>query len=124
MWRKLPKEQEQGMLLIAIEFTGDHIKYGNAMKQVIYEWPRTMLNTITNLNINRRAFLGHCACQLVINCPEYITRQAWHELTDKQRYLADKVAQQTIDKWCAEYERKNRIIHSDMAEQMLLWRDS
>ena len=121
MWRKIPKEQEPEMLKIAIEFTGSPIKYGNAMKQIIYEWPRTMLNTLTNLNVNRRAFLGHCACQFAINCPEYITRQAWHELTDMQRYLADKVAQQTIDKWCSEYERKNQIIHSDMAEQMLLW---
>ena len=124
MWQKLPKDQEPTMLQKAIEFTGDHVKYGNAMKEVVYKWPHTMLNTLTNMSVNRRAFLGHCACQLAINCPEYITRQAWHELTDMQRYLADKVAQQTIDKWCAEYERKNRIIHSDMAEQMLLWGDS
>jgi hypothetical protein len=112
------------MLVKAIEFTGNHVRYGNAMKKVIVAWPRTMLNTITNLNVNRRAFLGHCACQFAIGCPEYITRQAWHELTNNQRYLADHVAQQTIDKWCAEYERKNRVVYSDMAEQMLLWRDS
>ena len=120
MWRKLSTEEEPEMLQTAIQFTGDHIKYGNAMKEVVVKWPNTMLNSLTNVSINRRAFLGHCACQFKINCPEYITREAWHKLTDRQRYLADKVAQETINKWVFEYEEKNRGVHKDMGKQMLL----
>jgi len=124
MWRKLPKKEEPKMLNLAIEFTGNHIRYGNAMKEVIVLWKQTMLNTLTNLNVNHRAFLGHCACQYKINCPEYITRQAWHKLNDMQRYLADKVAQETIDEWYARHERENLRLHPGVAEQMLLWRDT
>ena len=102
-----------------VTFTGDHIRYGSAMKRVIKAWPRTMINSLTNKGINRRAFLGHCACTFEFNCPEYITRMAWKRLTNDQRYLADKVAQETINKWCVDYEEKNRGIYKDVGEQML-----
>ena len=99
MWRKLPKEEESAMLKLAIAFTGDHIKYGAAMRDVIHAWPRTMLNSLTNTSINQRAFLGHCACTYAFSCPEYITRMAWKELTNAQRFEADRVAQETINHW-------------------------
>lgn len=95
---------ELGDLLKAIEFTGDHIRYGGAMKEVITAWPRTMLHNLTNPSINKRAFLGHCAVCFELDIPEYITRMAWRELTDDQRRLADKVAQENIDEWKKEYE--------------------
>ncbi|MHA2404643.1 MAG: hypothetical protein ACXADH_16710, partial [Candidatus Kariarchaeaceae archaeon] len=72
MWRKVDSEPE--WIAKAVEFTGDHIRYGSAMREVSIEWPRTMINSLTNKSINRRAFLGHCACSFKINCPEYITR--------------------------------------------------
>lgn len=87
----------------AIEFTGDHIKYGEAMKIVVEKWPNTMLNSLTNPSINKRAFVGHCAASDAIGCPEHITRLAWRELTEEQRVLADAVAQETIDEWKKKY---------------------
>ena len=127
MWRKLKKENEPEMLKKAIEFTGDHIRYGKAMRTVILAWPETMLNSLTNVSINRRAFLGHCACTYAFNCPEYITRMAWRELTDRQRELADRQAQNTIDWWVKnrmEYERKNIQIRRRMEKKMLRTRYS
>lgn len=103
MWRKLPITEESEMLNRAIEFTGDHIKYGQAMQKVSKKWNMTMINGLTNQSINRRAFLGHCACSYKFKCPEYITRRAWKLLTENQRVLADHVAQQTIDEWMQEY---------------------
>lgn len=67
MWRKLPKEDEPKFLSNAVEFTGDWVKYGAAMGEVIELWPRTMLNSLSNKSLNRRAFLGHCAVQFKIN---------------------------------------------------------
>ena len=102
MWAK--SENEERDLQTAIEFTGDHIAYGNAMLDVIFAWPQTMLNSLTNPSVNKRAFLGHCAVSYKLKIPEYITRQAWKLLTDKQRYDADLIAQQTIDEWKKDYE--------------------
>lgn len=102
MWRKV--HNEDYFLKLAVKFTGDHVRYGSAMKEVVYAWPRTMVNSLTNPSINKRAFLGHCACCFKIKCPEYIVRRAWKLLTNEQRYLADKVAQETIDEWKIKYD--------------------
>lgn len=99
MWRKLPKDQEPIFLSRAIEFTGNTEIYGMAMQIVIDEWPLTMLNSLTNPGINKRAFLGHCATQWAENIPEYITRQAWYQLTQEQRTLADEQAEICIKKY-------------------------
>lgn len=101
MWRKVDNEEE--WLKRAIKFTGNHKLYGKWMKKVVYKWPATMLNNLTNPSLNQRAFVGHCACCLAFGCPEYIVRMAWKELTEKQRVLADKVAQETIDEWKEKY---------------------
>jgi hypothetical protein len=113
MWGK--SENEDNDLKCAIEFTGDHEKYGNAMRKVIDAWPKTMLNSLTNTGINRRAFLGRCAVTFTTGIPEYITRIAWKELTDEQRELADAQAQKYIN----EYEKKYRSIYSNLGEQVL-----
>lgn len=110
----------------AIEFTGNHERYGSAMKEVVEAWPRTMLNSLTNPSINRRAFLGHCAVCYKLGIPERVTRAAWKELTDQQRYDADKVAQETIDEWVkkeserqSNYESRNKPIHQNVGSPLL-----
>lgn len=122
MWRRVDKIQEQEFLIKCIEFTGDHFRYGAAMKEVINKWPNTMLNTLTNSSVNHRAFVGHCACSYEFNCPEYITRMAWKELTDRQRIDADAIAQKHINKWKSEYlkhDRENNPVHQKMGVQVL-----
>lgn len=111
MWRKLSsKEEEDSFRKIAIDFTGDHIRYGAAMLRAIKEWPNTCMHNLSNPALNKRAFIGHAACALVINCPEYIVRQAWWKLTEDQRILADQQADNAIQLW--EQERKLKSILS------------
>lgn len=104
----------------AIDFTSDHEKYGKAMEEVIKAWPKTMLNNLTNLSINRLAFLGHCAVCYKINIPESVTRQAWGLLTEQQRINANKEAAKNIKLWEYEYAESNRKLHKGMGKQMLL----
>lgn len=99
MWNKTNKKEEEKLINIAVGFTGNHVLYGKSMKEVIYIWKNTMLNHLTNKSINRRAFLGHCAVFYKHQIPQQITRIAWKRLTNKQRYLADKVAEETIKEW-------------------------
>lgn len=99
MWKKGNEDRLQE----AIEFTGNWQKYGAAMLDVIFAWSRTMLNSLTNPSVNKRAFLGHCAVSYTIGITEDITRAAWKLLTDQQRYDADLIAQQTIQTWKQEY---------------------
>lgn len=113
MW----SNNDEHRLQEAIEFTGDHIKYGNAMKEVIEAWPRTMLNSLTNTSINKRAFLGHCAVCYKLGICESTTRAAWKELTDQQRYDADKVAQETINNWLHDY--RNKQVYKNVGRSLL-----
>ena len=113
MWSKSKNEKQD--LITAIEFTSQWELYGSAMGEVIKAWPRTMLNSLTNSSINRRAFLGHCAVCFKFGIPEYITRMAWKELTDQQRFDADAIAEKHI----INYERKDTKIHPGLGTKML-----
>jgi hypothetical protein len=120
MWRTVEKEEYASYLSWAIEFTGDHVEYGNAMGLVIVKWENTMLHNLTNQSMNKRAFLGHCACCFVSGCPEYIVRDAWKQLTDRQRELADNIAQTYINNWINEYKTNSTGLRKDLGKQMLL----
>lgn len=104
MWSKGDETRVQE----AVDFTGDHILYGKAMEEVITAWPRTMLNSLTNTSINRRAFLGHCAVTYKTGIQESVTRLAWGFLTDQQRMDADAQATKHI----RIYEKSHRELYT------------
>lgn len=116
MWGDV--ENKKQWLKKAIEFTGDHKKYGRFMLRVVSEWPNSCENWLTDYSINRRAWVGHAACAMAINCPESITREAWGHLTDEQRELANRQADRAIQLWEYNYA-KSRGIHIDMDEPLL-----
>ena len=105
MWAKVDKKTEARMLQFAIDFTGDHVKYGKAMVEVSDKWRYSMINFLTNKSVNRKAHIGHCAVFYRLQIPEYITRKAWKQLTEKQRILANLEAEKAIKRW--ELKRKS-----------------
>ncbi len=111
MWRKVENEEE--LLVKCVEFTGNWILYGEWMQKVVKEWPLTMLNSLSNPSINKRAFIGHCACCLAFGCPEYVTRKAWKILTDQQRKDADDIAEIVYHEW------KNNRLREQMEVEVL-----
>ena len=121
MWRKPLIEEREQLLKLAVEFTGDYVGYGEAMQRVIFAWPRTMLNSLTNPAINHRAFIGHCACCLAHRLPELVIRQAWAHLTDEQRYMANREAQKAFDSWKIWHynKRQLKIPFQEYAERVL-----
>jgi len=99
MWRKVDIDTEKSMLTQAITFIGNHLEYGKAMIRVINEWKITCEHNLTDNSINQKAFIGHCAVCLQLGIPEYITRMAWHHLTEKQQIDANKMADIAIKEW-------------------------
>lgn len=110
MWDKVSKEKEDQFLPIAIEFTGDHLRYGMAMNRVINEWPISCENSLTDTGINRKAWLGHAACSLQLGIPEYIVRTAWNQLTEMQRELANSQADHYINQWIQKHQIGSQLI--------------
>jgi hypothetical protein len=102
-----------------VEFTGNHVLYGSAMERVVNEWPISCENSLTNYNINRKAWLGHAACALQIGAPQSLTRKAWALLNDEQRTLANREASRYIGLWERRYI-KDKCLYENMAEPLLL----
>lgn len=83
---------------IAAAFTGNASLYGHWMRRVADEWQHSCEHNLTKPG-DKRAWIGHAAVALAINCPEDIVREAWGDLTDEQREQANKQASQAIDYW-------------------------
>ena len=116
MWVSVDGKEK--WLAKAIEFTGDHKKYGRFMMRVIHDWPNSCENWLTDISVNRKAWIGHAACAMAINCPEDITRKAWGYLNDKQRELANREADRAIREWEYNY-RKSIGVCEGLGEKML-----
>lgn len=99
MWRKLAADEESEMLQLAIDFTGDAEQYGSFMLRVANEYIYACEHNLSDTGMNRRAWIGHAACNLAIHCPEYLTRRAWWMLTPEQRIAADAKADEAIAHW-------------------------
>lgn len=104
MWRKVSQQEEQELLQKAIEFTGNAELYGSYMKMVTEQWPISCEHNLTNSGMNQKAWLGHAATQMAINCPEYITRMAWKHLSQQQRDEANQQAEINIRLWHGQNE--------------------
>lgn len=103
----------------AIEFTGDHDLYGHYMIRVINEWPISCENALTDSYINKKAWLGHAAAALAINCPEHVTRKAWGYLSNEQQFLANKQAERAIRTWQNMYI-ESKELYRGMGGSLLL----
>lgn len=102
----------------AISFTGDHKLYGSFMGRVIKEWPVSCENALTDMSINRKAWVGHAAVALALSIPENITRKAWGCLSSEQRFLANKEADRAIREWEFNFN-EGRGIYKNMGVKML-----
>lgn len=114
MWRIVDKETEAIILPLAIEFTGNHKLYGAAMIEVVNDWPIACEHNLTNLSINRKAWIGHAACCLRHGWPEYLVRQAWHQLSHQQQVDANIEAEKAI----AIFEKKHKKCQKNTLELM------
>ena len=122
MWT--PGKLSGPMLERAIAFTGDHVLYGSYMLRVGGEWPISAEQNLTDTAQNRKAWIGHAACFLAIQCPENVTRKAWGFLSAEQQDLANRQAQNAIEVWEVAYQEKNTQLRFDLGEAWLSGRDS
>jgi hypothetical protein len=118
MWkgRIVLGEEREKLLKLAIEFTGDAKLYGSFMLRVAKEWKFACEHHLTNVGINRKAWIGHAACCLALGCPEDITREAWHHLSKRQQDKANLEADRAIDFWIREHRKKHRLCLNDQLE--------
>lgn len=122
MWRKVPFSQEGVFLEESIKFTGNAELYGKYMIRAINEWPNGCEHNLTCVGMNRQAWIGHAATCIALTSPEYITRLAWHQLTQEQQDLANAQADIAIKIWEENYAKDkdwNRCINGGPASDFM-----
>lgn len=97
MWGDVENKKE--WLQKAIDFTGDHNLYGSWMIEVAKNWKYSCEHNLTKNDTNKKAWIGHAAVAMAIQCPEDIVREAWGHLTKEQQDMANMRAQEAINFW-------------------------
>ena len=106
MWNIDVAGQRKLLLIDAVHFTGNAELYGSWMMRVVAEWKKSCERHLSDTGSNRRAYIGHAAACMAIQCPEDITRKAWGCLTQRQQDDANHQADLAIAAW--EYAHGHR----------------
>ena len=69
------------------------------MRAVVLKQPKAAAQNLSNLGMNRRAWIGQSACNLYAGCKEDETREAWGLLSTEQRRIANDLAEFVISEW-------------------------
>lgn len=125
MWKTINGNKRKVLLDRAIEFTNNTDLFGSYMLEVIKLWPITCEHHLSDVNSNRKAWLGQASCSLAIQCPEDITRQAWGLLTQDLQDRSNNKALSAIEIWEGlQNDRKNRDLFKKMADARLSQRNT
>lgn len=73
------------------------------MRKVAKEWVFSCEHNLTNLNMNRIAYLGQAACCVFAGVPCSITMEAWNLVPEEKRKIADLIADKIIKEWEVKY---------------------
>ena len=82
-----------------LEFMQNNNLFVESMHSVCFEWNYTMLNHLTNTNINRIAFLGQCGVCYSQKVPSILTKKCWKYLEPKNQIFLNNSANNIIKKW-------------------------
>jgi hypothetical protein len=107
-----------GLAAAAKSLLGDATAFESVCRQMVEAWPVAASVNLTNVNANRRAWMGQAACSYHAKVPETATRVAWKELSNDEREAANEAAEMVIH----EYECKGRGVLEDMADSWLFGR--
>jgi hypothetical protein len=102
------KEKEKYISKVFDLFNNEELtnKY---MSKVINEWKCSCEHNLTNLSMNRVAYIGQAACCIYANVPNLITMYAWKFLSDDVRTRSDKIALKKILIWEQNQKLKNTL---------------
>lgn len=83
----------------ARELLVDSARLEPAMQFVVDAWPNSAEHQLSNMEQNRRAWVGQAACRFAVRAAALATRAAWAQLTDSERNAANACAERVIHEW-------------------------
>lgn len=73
--------------------------FRSAAVDMLNAWPVAAEHNLTNLGINRQAWIGQATCCHLAGVPESATREGWWLLSDEEKAAANAVADECIAAW-------------------------
>jgi hypothetical protein len=92
-----------------IELFSNHKNTEFYMDRVIKEWKNSCEHNLTNLSLNRIAYIGQAACCIYAKVPFQITMNAWNKVDINFRIIADSIANKKIKEWEQNQKLKNTL---------------
>jgi hypothetical protein len=80
------------------DFLSDNERFKNALEHVITEWKHSCEHYLTNIAMNRIAWLGQASMCYATGIPAEF-RGGFNLLTDEQKEVANKIALEYLNKW-------------------------
>jgi hypothetical protein len=80
----------------------DRIKFAAMCVQVSEQWPVSAGVHYTSQGKNSKSYLGQAACFIYCGSLRCCTAAAWWTLSERERTIANKIAQAEIDQWLLE----------------------
>lgn len=71
----------------------------DAARAMLAEWTNAAEQNLTDMQQNRRAWVGQATCCHLAGVPEQVTRLAWWTLTAEEQRTANEVADLAIVEW-------------------------
>lgn len=102
-FRNVSGEEKKELQQKVIEMFSDSELTEKFMNKVINEWVYSCEHNLTNISLNRVAWLGQSACCLYAKIPYSITMEMWRFVDEQKRIKACEIAEKIINK----YEQQN-----------------
>jgi hypothetical protein len=100
----------------AARILSDRKRLLNASRTVLLDWPITSAVHLSNLSLNRKAWMGHAANFIVCGAGEDSSVAAYWTLTQQQQDMANGTVMEVILEW--EQDVLNRAISRPQKSQL------
>lgn len=98
-FRNVSGEEKKELSKKVIELFENSEKTKEFMLKVISEWIYSCEHNLTNISLNRVAWLGQSACCLYAKIPYSLTMENWRYVSDEKRKIACDIAEEIIKKY-------------------------
>src|SRR5688572_17282691 len=99
MWKRPTGPVRKGFIEKAADLMRCPDEFKLAMEQALELWHRSCEHSLTALDSNRIAWLGHAGCCVSTGSPEECTRVGWHTLNQEEQDEANRVAGEVLAVW-------------------------
>lgn len=100
------KENKEELKNKVVELFSNHKKTEKYMRLVIKKWKFSCEHNLTNIALNRVAWIGQAACCIYAGVPYRLTMEAWWSVSEGNRNKADKIAEIVINEYLKTLENR------------------